>query len=172
MGYTTDFDGEIFIDPPLNEHEISFLGDLANTRRMKRINGPLFVGGQGFAGQDHEVDVTDYNNPDPSQPGLWLQWVPYDDGTALVWDQTEKFDHSAEWMKYLVTNLLATSATFYIAQHVDEDDRLQHFTCDHILNGEITAQGEDYDDSWKLVVTDNNVGVARSVSEYGPVTPI
>lgn len=172
MGYTTDFEGYVTIDPPLNEHEVSFLRDFCNTRRMNRRNGPLFVGGTGMAGQDHDADILDYNNPHPDQPGLWCQWVPTGDGTTLGWDGGGNFYHAAEWMKYLVENLLAPSARFYLDKHASEDERLAHFTADHTVNGEIFAQGEDSDDRWVLVVEDNVVKTAQAQVSYTDARPI
>lgn len=169
MGYDTTFDGSIRIEPPLNASEISFLTDFAESRRMHRTKGPLFVGGGGFHGQDNEADVLNNNRPDPDQPGLWCQWVPTDDGTALEWDGGEKFYESPQWMKYIIEKLLAPSAQGYVARHVNEDPRLLHFTFNHVLNGEIEAQGEESNDRWWLVVKDNVVGVAEAISTRGPV---
>lgn len=179
MGYTTEFVGQVTIDPPLNEDEISFLSDLSETRRMIRRNGPLFIDHAGFAGQNHLPDIIDYNSAsgedlmryswrepaadwreyhEPAgQPGLWLQWVPTEDGTALEWNGFEKFYNSVEWMRYLIDKLLSTSAGDYLMKHSDEDPRLASFTYDHVLNGTIHAQGEEHGDIWDLVVINNNV---------------
>lgn len=162
MGYTTDFEGSVTIEPPLNKHEVSFLEDLNQSRRMNRTRGPLFVKGSDGtfgAGQGHDGDIINYNDPDPDQPGLWCQWMPLEDGSGIEWDGGEKFYNSAEWMAYLVKNLLAPSAVSYIAAHADEDERLRFFTCDHVVNGTIQAQGEDNEDRWDLVVTDNKTTV-------------
>lgn len=183
MGYTTEFQGEIRIDPPLNDDEISFLNDLAGTRRMMRKLGPLFVGGSGFYGQGDDADIIDSNTPsgerldrwswrtpvegwikyyeENGQPGLWLQWRPNDDGTALRWDGGEKFYNSEEWMRYLIDKLLSPMAGDYLIQHGREDERLSSFTYDHTLNGVIHAQGEEDDDMWKLVVENNVVTAMR-----------
>lgn len=61
MGYTTDFAGEITIEPPLNEHEISFLKDFNEHRRMSRHKGAYFVKGSGDFGQGADEDVIDHN---------------------------------------------------------------------------------------------------------------
>lgn len=162
MGYTTDFTGEVTVEPPLNEHEISFLTAFNKTRRMARARGPLFVkgsDGEWGRGQGHDDDVLDFNEEPPDQPGLWCQWVPNDEGTTIKWDEGEKFYEADRWMAYIVYRLLAPSAKAYIAQHIGEDERLQHFTCDHSVNGTISAQGEDSDDRWDLVVKDNVVRV-------------
>lgn len=170
MGYTTDFTGQIAIEPPLNEAEISFLKDLAETRRMNRSNGPLFVKGEGDFGQGDGPDkVHNHNASHPSQPGLWLQWVPTDDGTALEWDQGEKFYSSQDWMKYLIVNLLSPTAIAYIDIHgpASGDERLDKFTCNHVLNGVIEAQGEEPDDRWQLEVRDNKVFVSEAYVSFG-----
>lgn len=166
MGYQTYFSGEVSIEPPLNEHEISFLQDFNKTRRMHRTKGPLFIKGTGPYGQGHDDDILNFNAPDPDQPGLWCQWTPSDDGTMLAWDQGEKFYYAERWMKYIIENLLAPSARAYIGLHLDEDERLKHFTCDHVVDGEIYADGEESDDFWKLIVDNNVVKVANGIMDY------
>lgn len=165
IGYHTDFNGYVIVTPPLNEHEVSYLTDFANTRRMDRESGPYFVKAGGFMGQENTPDVRDYNQPPPGQPGLWCQWVPVivnDGETIIEWDGGEKFYNAAEWMTYIIDHFLREGAR---AEGSDADERLEHFTFDHVVNGVIHAQGEDSDDMWKLVVTDNEVEV-----QYGHVT--
>lgn len=161
MGYHTEFNGEIAVTPPLNADEVSFLKDLANTRRMNRTKGPLYISKDTI-----ESDVTDYNQSHPDQPGLWLCWEPSDDGTTIVWNGMEKFYNSAEWMKYLVEKLLTSSARTYVDQHMSEDPRLASFTCYHELTGTIDAQGEDPSDRWQLGVTQGMVTVRRQVKAF------
>ena len=153
MGYTTEFDGEISIEPPLNEHEVSYLERFAGTRRMHRRKGPYYVDAAGFAGQDHEEDVLDYNSPPIGQPGLWCQWIPEQNGRVLEWDQGEKFYESEAWMAYLIDHFLKPGAE---AQRHGLPE-FEHFTFDHVLNGVIYAQGEEPDDVWRLIVNDNEV---------------
>ena len=78
MGYDTHFDGQIDIVPPLNLKEHNELKKFSETRH-------------------EEEDGT---------PGYWCQWVPTDDGDALVWDEDEKFYNAEEWMKYIIDNFL------------------------------------------------------------------
>lgn len=172
MGCTSYFTGAVDIDPPLNESERSFLKDFATTRRMNRTKGPLYVKGGGFMGQDNEDDVIDSNNPHPDQPELWCQWVPSEDGTQIVWDEGEKFYSSAEWMLYIVKNLLSPSAAAYITSHVEEDERLNDFTCNHDVNGQFHVEGEESDDRWILDVDHNVVGVSEGSIEYGPIKEV
>lgn len=148
MGYTTDFEGQIDIVPALNEQEREFLINFAETRRMNRKNGPYFVDGTGFMGQDNEADVIDHNVPPDGQPGLWCKWVPSKDADALEWDGNEKFYDSAEWMAYIVEHFLGQNP-------LAKGDL--PFLQGHTLNGTISAQGEEPDDMWLLHVRNNVV---------------
>lgn len=173
MGYTSEFYGEITIEPPLNGDEIAFL--------------------TAFAEERHEDD--------PAAPGIWCQWVPRAFGSVLAWDEGEKFYNAAEWMAYLIDHFLKPGATAQGATdetdrygrvvsrvrgtvcrecatryledehggrtHDDEeldddhhpvpDNRFELFGFNHVLNGVIEVQGEDADDRWLLTVTDNQV---------------
>lgn len=166
MGYSTYFNGNVQIDPPLNKDEISYLKDFALSRRRYRQKGALYIGNTENYETSVEEDVIDNTRPDPDQPGLWCQWTPSDDGTTLEWDQGEKFYQSAAWMKYIVENLLAPSAVDYLIDHGTEDPRLNSFTCGHTVNGTIYAEGEESDDRWQLVVKDNVVMVADGEMTY------
>jgi hypothetical protein len=167
MGYTTDFWGQVTVSPALNPAEVEYLRALASTRRMHRGNGPYFVKGTGFAGQGQDGDVLNYNAPDPSQPGLWCQWVPTDDGTAIEWDGGEKFYESAEWMRYIVRLISEKPDALELVRMVKADERFEQFTFDHVVNGTIDAQGEEPDDRWRLVVTDNKVETQRASVSFG-----
>lgn len=165
MGYNTDFSGEVNIVPPLNSAEIAYLLKFNGTRRMNCAQGPYYVERGGDYGQDYNDGVLDFNNPPAGQPGLWCQWIPNEDGTALVWDENEKFYESVEWMRYLVEHFLKPGAIVLESISV-EDFGLDGFTFDHVLNGEIYAQGEDHDDQWRLVVKDNIVKRQQGVTVY------
>lgn len=168
MGYTTDFNGEFELNKPLAENHAAYLSKFAETRRMKRSaiaasrlpdtvreavglsvgdDGEYFVGGVGYAGQDNDVSVIDHNSPPNHQPGLWCQWVPNDDGSAIVWDGGEKFYAYVEWLEYLIKNFLAPWG--------------------YVLNGEVEWIGEDSNDRGKIVVKNNTVKtkVAKIVYE-------
>jgi len=182
MGYTTEFYGNVNVDPPLNATEIEYLRRFAGTRRMDRERGPYMVDGNGFMGQDDGPDtIPDYNRPPKGQPGLWCQWVPghkytgdpypytcEDDGSIIEWDGGEKFYNATEWMGYIIDHFLRPGAVAQTAaQGTPEWDLyFQHFTFDHILNGEIEAQGEDREDIWLLVVKDNEVSVRNGRIVY------
>src|ERR1700728_3704961 len=124
MGYTTDFEGRFKIEPPLDPAQVNYLQQFSRTRWMKRdsskvafmedplrdalnlnigAEGEHFVGiATGDYGQTHDESIIDYNNPPKTQPGLWCQWVPTDDGQHLEWDRGEKFYDYVEWLKYLI----------------------------------------------------------------------
>lgn len=147
MGYTTDFDGEFLITPSLSSTDIEFLNKLADTRRMARnlgpeygVQGEFYVDGTGMCGQDRDDTIIDYNRPPSTQPGLWCQWVPTDDGEALIWDGNEKFYNYVEWLEYLIDKILKPRG--------------------YTLNGECEWQGEDSSDFGKIIV-DNNVVVTK-----------
>jgi len=152
MGYSTDFIGVIELNKALDTETAVFLNKLNTTRRMKRkgldpkygIEGEFYVDGKGFAGQDHEDSIIDYNRPPKTQPSLWCQWKPTDDLTGIEWDGGEKFYNPKEWMKYIIDKILAPKG--------------------YIANGTIEAQGEETMDHWWLVVKDNVVST-RSTAE-------
>lgn len=148
MGYTTDFMGEIEIVPALNQEEIDFLTKFSETRRMDCEQGPYYVDRGGFAGQANDPKIRNYNRPPEGQPSLWCQWIPTDDGESLVWDQGEKFYESPEWMAYLIEH--------FLGQNPKAKNELP-FLQGHVLNGTISAQGEDPDDKWLLHVRNNKV---------------
>jgi hypothetical protein len=170
MGYTTDFEGSVRVEPPLNRDEIEYLMKFSGTRRMKRGQGPYFVLGTGSFGQGDDPDIEEYNHPPEGQPGLWCQWVPTEDGTEIVWNGSEKFYESAEWMHYLIDHFLRPGAQAKTQTHGGPP-----FTfADHVLNGRINAQGEDIDDRWTLVVRENVVESLRGLPDemyeiLGPV---
>jgi hypothetical protein len=173
MGYTTDFDGEFTVSPPLNAEEISYLKDFSGTRRMDRENGPFFVKGEGQFGQGGGPDtIRNHNAPDVTQPGLWCQWVPTEDGTAIVWDGNEKFYESARWIKYLIDNLFSPKAAANREAIIAADERGANFTFNHIVNGTVYAQGEDPDDKWLLLVKDNEVLTSDAVISFQEPQPI
>ncbi len=194
MGYTTDFEGSFKLSRPTTDTEFNYINTFSNTRRMKRdvnklmelykgefghptrpenpygIDGEFFVGGKGWAGQDHDETIIDYNTAPGQvgfnvgedfterwnesqrriksgecQPGLWCQWIVTDNET-LQWDGSEKFYNYIEWLKYLINNFF-------------EEWGIK-------LNGEVTWVGEDSGDRGKILVEDNKVRVFESEITY------
>ncbi len=123
MGYQTTFHGSVSVEPPLNEAEISYLKDFSYT--------------------DHRFES--------NVPGYWCQWVPTTDGTAIKWDDGEKFYDSVEWMEYIIENFLMPDG------YAQGEPALEGFTFNHVVNGIINAEGEESGDIWRLVVRNNKV---------------
>ena len=158
MGYTTDFSGQFFFDKPLTDAHREYLTKFAEVRHMWRDEatvlelhdpirervglpigkaGEFFVGGGGHAGQNRDPSIADYNSPPDTQPGLWCQWVPTEDGKCFEWNGMEKFYSYTEWLKYLLDNFLIPWG--------------------YTLQGRITWQGEDESDIGTLAVINNKV---------------
>lgn len=144
MGYTTDFDGTLKLNKKLSEEDHKFLTKLAGTRRMARevdakygVEGEFYVEGEGTFGQDHEDNVIDHNRPPSTQPSLWLQWTPTEDGMGIEWDGGEKFYNYVEWLEYLIEKILEPRG--------------------YVLNGEVYWYGEDREDNGIIKVKDNQV---------------
>ena len=203
MGYTTDFNGELTLNKPLTISQLEYITEFSKTRRMKRKvdvlmelykgkggfpgtskqsntpeeiygkEGEYFVGGTGFAGQDRDDSIVDYNTPPgqigydskmefnerweennrraeegESQPGLWCQWIVEGDehGMVLQWDGGEKFYNYVEWLKYLITHFFTK--------------------WDVLLNGEIEWYGEERSDMGKIIVKDNVVTTKVATVTY------
>jgi len=148
MGYQTEFQGEIAIEPPLSAEEIGFLQKFSSTRRMDREKGPYSVDGSGLCGQGNDPDIRNYDKPPEGQPGLWCQWESNENGTAIEWNGAEKFYDADEWMEYIMIH--------FIGQNPKAKDVLP-FLQGHACNGEILATGESGDDNWKIRVIDGRV---------------
>jgi hypothetical protein len=129
-------------------------GDALNSRCLTLLtnldlpigpNGDFYCGTGDF-GQSNDDSVLDYNRPPASQPGLWCQWVPTEDGTGIMWNGMEKFYNYVEWLQYLINNFLAP--------------------WELKLNGEVEWQGEDSGDFGKIVVKDNVVTTKNGKVAY------
>lgn len=155
MGYTTDFFNEsLKLNKQLSLDDKSFLDKLAATRRVKRnvegygVEGEFYVDGKGFMGQDNDSTVVDGNSPPSTQPSLWCQWKPTEDGWGLEWDQGEKFYNYVEWLEYIINWLEPRG---------------------YVLNGSVDWVGEDSDDKGRIVVKDNIVKVLEGKTVYEEV---
>lgn len=144
MGYTTDFEGSFKVTPTLRNEDKLYLKKFAETRRMARnlpeeygIEGEFYVEGSGWAGQDFEPTVIDYNTPPSTQPGLWCQWIPNRSGTKIGWDGGEKFYNYVEWIEYLIDNILHPRG--------------------YTLNGVVKWYGEERTDTGTITIKDNIV---------------
>ena len=157
MGYNTCFEGSINIDKPVDEETKKLLHGLNTTRRMKRnVNklaellnisvencielygdqGQLYFNNDGEMGQSITKDIVNYNDPPTSQPGLWCNWRLNEQNNTIEWDEGDKFYDFIEWMEYLV-KILSNRG--------------------YILNGQISWEGEDCDDTGTITVENHKV---------------
>lgn len=139
MGYQTEFNGVIKVEPPLSPEEINYLNMFSDSRRMNREKGPYYVR------DDNESDVINPNRPPKCQPNLWCQWISTEDGSGIEWDGSEKFYDAAEWMQYLIDHFFGEDP---IAKKVDSE--AGEFLQSHKFSGTINAEGEERDDVWRI----------------------
>lgn len=166
MGYSTDFFGDFRLDRPLTAPHAEYLRAFSATRRMGRdvtvvatlpdpireaaglpvgpeggyclvaVPSPLLRGGDWQAARK-AAGILDYNHPPKGQPGLWCQWVPNEDGTAIEWDGGEKFYDYVPWIAYLIEHFLQPWG--------------------YVLNGTVEWIGEDPDDRGRIAITNNRL---------------
>lgn len=173
MGYTTYFTGEFSIMPALTAEHRAYLAQFAEIRHMKRdvaklaalpdplreaVGLPLGVEGEFYVGtadtitsQDQDGTVLDINREPSTQPDLWCQWRPSDDGSAIVWDEGEKFYAYVEWLNYLVSNFLTPWG--------------------YSLAGEVYWSGEDDNDRGRIVIKSpsNEVIAQAAIIAFPPL---
>lgn len=154
MGYTTDFSGEFKLNKPLDPETHEFLKKFSETRRMARkvdekygVEGEFYVESTNNFGQDHEPNIIHYNRPPSTQPSLWCQWTPNEEGTAIQWDDGEKFYEYVPWLKYINTNFLEPKG--------------------YKLNGSVEWQGEDADDFGVIKIENNKIFLAEGKRKLG-----
>lgn len=156
MGYTTTFDGQFNLNKKLDQETHEFLVKFNQTRRVKRdvdpkygTEGEFYVDGSGDFGQAKEPNITDYNKPPSTQPGLWCQWVPTDEGDAIIWDGGEKFYNYVEWIEYIADKILKPRG--------------------YSLSGEVRWTGEEFGDAGIIKIIDNKVKTLAANITYKEV---
>jgi hypothetical protein len=162
MGYDTSFGGAFQFNKEVTPQLKEYINRFSATRRMPRDNdkikeiypnwrelcffgelgnkGEYFAPMSGNYGQENDASILDYNGfRGAVHPGLWCQWV-INDNNELVWDEGEKFYSYVEWLEYLIKHFFAPNG--------------------YVLNGEVSFQGEEYDDFGIITVTDNVVDIS------------
>lgn len=114
MGYRTTFDGGFKLDRVLTLGHKNELVEFAACR--------------------HEG---------PDYPGIWCDWVPSEDGTAIVPGEAENFYGYVPWIEYLIEHFLGPWG--------------------YVLNGRVHWDGEQTGDSGVIRITDNRVESAPDV---------
>ena len=117
MGYQTEFRGRFELNKALDQETTDFLVNFSETR--------------------HENDGLAPSIAKPSWKAIWCQWVPTEDGKGIEWDGGEKFYNYVEWIKYLISDVLAPKG--------------------YVLNGAVDWRGEEWGDTGTISITDNNV---------------
>ena len=111
MGYQTYFEGSFDLDKPLTAEHTKILKDFNEKRHNDTAKNKY--------------------------PGIWCQWEPNEDGTALIWDEGEKFYEYEAWIEYLIDNYLKPWG--------------------YVLNGVVSWDGDDSEDNGDITIEDNIV---------------
>jgi hypothetical protein len=166
MGYSTDFEGSFKFSKPLTVTQYKYLVKFAETRHVKKflkmtetlpskelkelndLGLDIGLACEYYLGDRGEVK--DSNVPPATQPGLYCQWVPNEDGTELQWDGSEEFYHYVEWLEYYIKNFFNR--------------------WDIKLNGTVEFWGEREGDRGFIIVKDNVVLVSKTLEENTKTT--
>lgn len=136
----------------IGEQQNTLVADIFNDVLHAHVGLPLgtegeyFVGGEGFMGQERDCSIVDYNCPPSTQPSLWCQWIPNEDGTQIEWDGNEKFYSYVEWLEYIIEHFLKPWGIS--------------------LTGAMKWFGEDRDDIGVIIVDNNKVTVREGTIVY------
>lgn len=113
MGTTTFFKGDFKLNKKLDASTQAFINKLARSERLARhinpykygLQGEFYVANEVFSEYVGEGEVIG-QHPPATQAGLWCQWVVNEEGTAIQWDNGEKFYNSAYWISYILHRIL------------------------------------------------------------------
>lgn len=94
-----------------------------------------------FHDRQNCLGVIDSNQPPSTQPSLWCHWTVGDDNQSIIWDGGEKFYHYFEWLQYIVKNFIKPWG--------------------YILSGKVKYNGEDYRDTGKIIIKNNEVSIVH-----------
>lgn len=170
MDNKAKFQGEITVNPPLNEFERSYLLAFHKTPHVIYVDGPLHVtsdDNETFAPtEDEYYSVIDRENFDTSQPGLRSFWDINDEGTGMLNEEPENAVMAGEWLDYIIKSLFSDKAKSYVGMHHTGDRRFDRFSFNHVFNGVIHGYGENPDDIWRITVKDNVVTTQKATVTY------
>lgn len=144
MGYQTDFVGYLHITPNLSEREIEVLNGISSSS---------FIAPQ--RSRPRAVDHTDAVRGVLTRgaPRGHSNWSVCPTGCCLSYDGGDKANHMAPWLKFLMQTFLVAGAT------VSDEDGLEFFTCNHVLNGMVVGSRRDNRELYSITVRENNVEV-------------
>lgn len=165
MGYSTEFEGQFEVNPPLRPHHLAYLKAFSKMHHVqhdarivgllpdplrKAVGLPVGVEGEYFVNPDAEAyhrAVLHHGRYPETQPGLNCDWTPTDDGTAIIWNGVEKFYNYVEWLEYLMKNFLTPWG--------------------YEVSGSVSWQGDDSDDVGDIFVESNGVIFIESNKDTG-----
>jgi hypothetical protein len=179
MGYTTDFEGIVKINPPLNPLQVKFINEINRTRRMKRDSNKLMeiykgeygnpfatektaeaiYGNEGefFVGRENDRDasILDYNMS-PGQSNF-LGDSKGQPGLWCQWEVSEdgttlRWDGGEKFYNYV-------EWMEYLVNRLFKPWGV-------VLNGFIEWNGEDSSDKGKIKVKDNVVTSHEAIITY------
>jgi hypothetical protein len=152
MGYTTEYFGRFNLDKPLSKDHAAYLLQFSKVPHLCRntddlldkdhpiretVGLPLGIEGEYFVSDDEYIGVIVDSYSPSTQPGVWCQWCPTEDGEGIEWDKGEKFYNDKEWLEYLINHFFKVWG--------------------YTLNGKVEWRGESGDDFGKIFVKDNVV---------------
>ncbi|HEY3692100.1 MAG TPA: hypothetical protein VGL46_17685 [Pseudonocardiaceae bacterium] len=169
MRCRTHFWGSITVDPPLNEHETTYLKEKVAGDWDAHPRGPYRTRPAESAVTANAIhrgrSATDAPAlPAQNVPALYCDWVLADDGTTLGIAERETYNDPAGWARYLIDTFLRPGAVLQhdLAHRLagwDYPPELDYFSFDHVCNGEVDAQGQQRDDRWRIAVRDNQLSI-------------
>ena len=108
------------------------------------VEGEYFAGGKGYAGQDTDNSILDYNSPPARQPSLWCSWVIY--ANKIEGPDDSKFYNYVEWLAYMIGHFFEPWG--------------------YKLNGCVEWRGEDREDEGAIDVEDNEISISELNREF------
>ncbi len=111
MGYTTEYSGELDIEPPLPAETVAAINEFCTTR--------------------HDPGYTE------EQPSIWCDWEVQPDGASIGWNGTEKSYMMDKWLPILIRDFIEPTGSVVNgameAQGEDMGDRWTLVVTDNVV---------------------------------------
>ena len=137
------------------------MGYLTDFSGQIQIVPPLNAAEIGYL-QEFSFGEVSYSKHD--EPDSHCDFIPDNSGKFIKWDGTEKTSDAVEWVQFLINHFLKEGA---IASNCSSSE-FEEFTFNHVLNGELEADGEKSGDLWLLKVANNRVTRHEAIITYSP----
>lgn len=113
MSYT--FTGQFWLSSQLYPEEQAYLHAFSTDRHVKRdvtkidpddpvrlaVGLDMGIEGAYCVNRNNGASLLDTNNPPAGMPEVYCDFIPNDEGTALIWDETENMRYPYAWLCYL-----------------------------------------------------------------------